>query len=1633
MPDGEPRSVDTYPSQSGVADGAAESTSTALNNTDKDPRRIARKYQLDLCKKAVEENIIVYLGTGCGKTHIAVLLINELGQLIRKPQKHICIFLAPTVALVHQQARVIEESTTFKVGTFCGSSKPLKTHHEWEKEIDQYEVLVMIPEILLRSLYHRFIKMELIALLIFDECHHAQSCSDHPYAKIMKDFYKPEIIKVPRIFGMTASPVVGKGASNQATLPKSINSLEKLLDAKVCSVEDEDLENFVASPVVRVYLYGPVSNVTSNSDMTYSKKLAEIKRECTSALSRETNDHLSLRNTKKQLNRLHDNIVFCLDNLGLWGALQASQILLSGDQSERRELIEVEGNSLDDSFCRFVLQAADIFAADCTRDGNAFDLSSVEDLKEPFFSQKLLCLIKILSTFRLQPNMKCIIFVNRIITARSLAFILQKLKFLALWKCHFLVGAHAGLKTMSRKTMKSILEKFRSGELNLLVATKVGEEGLDIQTCCLVIRFDLPETVSSFIQSRGRARMPQSEYAFLVDRGNQRELDLIKSFAKDENRMNMEIVNRTSSETFTGTEERLYRVDSSGACSSGVYSISLLHRYCSKLPHDEFFNPKPKFYYFDDLEGIVCNITLPSNAPIYQIVGTPQSSRDSAKKEACLKAVEELHNLGALDDYLLVEPKNANEEESESESSDSDSCEGEDLRAELHEMLVPAALRDSWKGSESPVCLYSYYIHFIPNPPDRIYKEFSLFIKSPLPEEAEKMELDLHLARGRTVMTKLVPSGVIKFSKDEIMEAQHFQEMSFRVIIDRLDFTSEFVPLGKDDDHKLRSPTYYLLLPVRFHKYTNQVTVDWELVRRCLSSPIFRTPASSVDSKSFPSHMFLHLDNGCHSISDVENSLVYAPHQNLFYFATTIVHGKNGYSRYKDSGATSYVDHLIDRYSIHLKYPEQPLLRAKPVFRLHNLLHNRKPVDSESQELDEYFYDLPPELCQLKIIGFSKDIGSSLSLLPSIMHRLENFLVAIELKHVLSASFPEGAVVSAETVLEALTTEKCQERFSLERLEILGDAFLKFAVGRHLFLLHDTLDEGVLTRKRSNAVNNSNLFKLSIRNNIQVYIRDQPFDPCQFFALGHRCQIICTKETETTIHAYSTSDASDVRCSKGHHWLQRKTIADVVEALVGAFIVDSGFIAATAFLRWIGIPVDFDASQVKNICTASKSYLPLAASRDMVALEKLLNYQFLHRGLLLQSFVHPSYNELGGGCYQRLEFLGDAVLDYLVISYLFSVYPNLKPGHLTDLRSILANNKAIANVAVDRSFHKFIFFDSGGLKDAINNYVDFIKGSSSAKETSEEPKCPKALGDLVESCLGAILLDTGFNLETVWKVMLSFLDPIMSFSSFQLSPLRELQELCQSHNLIVDFPTIKKGGKYLVEGKVTTVNGNDVCLSISVMNVSKRDAIRIASQQLFSRLKAEGYVLKSKSLEDVLKSSRKMEARLIGFDETPVDVVDPGFTDFGNLKVTESFGGSSSDSDMHSDSEATSNSSPRFTFVNRRPSFPFKDIIGQPRKATAAPTDIEAPTSGGSHNRTARAHLYEICAANCWKPPVFECCAEEGPSHLKLFTYKAILEIEDHQDIVLECYSKPQAKKKTAAEEAAEAAIWYLEGEGYLH
>ncbi|KAM7256598.1 hypothetical protein ACFE04_012339 [Oxalis oulophora] len=81
---------------------------------------------------------------------------------------------------------------------------------------------------------------------------------------------------------------------------------------------------------------------------------------------------------------------------------------------------------------------------------------------------------------------------------------------------------------------------------------------------------------------------------------------------------------------------------------------------------------------------------------------------------------------------------------------------------------------------------------------------------------------------------------------------------------------------------------------------------------------------------------------------------------------------------------------------------------------------------------------------------------------------------------------------------------------------------------------------------------------------------------------------------------------------------------------------------------------------------------------------------------------------------------------------------------------------------------------------------------------------------------------------------------------------------------------------------------------------------------------------------------------------------------------------------------------------------------------------------------SAKLQLHQICAANKWKAPIFECCKEEGPSHMKMFTFKVIVEPIESSRTLLETYGFPQLKKKAAAESAAEGAIWYLNSQGYF-
>lgn len=111
----------------------------------------------------------------------------------------------------------------------------------------------------------------------------------------------------------------------------------------------------------------------------------------------------------------------------------------------------------------------------------------------------------------------------------------------------------------------------------------------------------------------------------------------------------------------------------------------------------------------------------------------------------------------------------------------------------------------------------------------------------------------------------------------------------------------------------------------------------------------------------------------------------------------------------------------------------------------------------------------------------------------------------------------------------------------------------------------------------------------------------------------------------------------------------------------------------------------------------------------------------------------------------------------------------------------------------------------------------------------------QALGDVVESCIGAVLLDSGFNLILAWRLMVMLLEPILSFTSLHFNPTRELRELCQFYafDLRLPVPQKVKDG-YFVEVEVV-IEGE--ILSFNSINKNSRAARKIASQEALSRLK----------------------------------------------------------------------------------------------------------------------------------------------------------------------------------------------------
>ncbi len=134
--------------------------------------------------------------------------------------------------------------------------------------------------------------------------------------------------------------------------------------------------------------------------------------------------------------------------------------------------------------------------------------------------------------------------------------------------------------------------------------------------------------------------------------------------------------------------------------------------------------------------------------------------------------------------------------------------------------------------------------------------------------------------------------------------------------------------------------------------------------------------------------------------------------------------------------------------------------------------------------------------------------------------------------------------------------------------------------------------------------------------------------------------------------------------------------------------------------------------------------------KDFSLLEKKFGLKFKNKDLLVQAFCHRSYLNENPEYYlkhnERLEFLGDAVLELIVTEYLFGKYPQKSEGELTNWRAALVNAKMLAEIAKDLGFNDFLLLSRGETKE-VGKARQYI------------------LANTFEAFIGAAYLDSGYN------------------------------------------------------------------------------------------------------------------------------------------------------------------------------------------------------------------------------------------------------------------------------------------------
>lgn len=460
-----------------------------------------REYQKNIIETAKLNNTLVVLPTGLGKTLIALFL--SIHRLEKYPGEKV-LFLAPTKPLIEQHINYFKKHLPelfAQMELFTGQIPPSRRTAAFE----QADIIFSTPQCIANDLSSGLYSLQNVSLLIIDEAH--RCLKNYDYTKVANSYKENSLHS--RILGLTASP------GHESNIVKQICSNLNIEEIELRSRESQDVKPYLQElNFEKVEVPFPVEfqEIKVLLKRIYDSKIEQLKSR--SLIFGPVNKITLLKTQARLASQASPSNFNALVGMSL--TAQAIKV------THAIELLETQTLSgLSDYLQGLVQQAKE------KKSKGVQTLVNSSEFQAALISLKRLLdnktehpkieesLVLIENELKENPNNKTIIFTQFRDTAQTL---LNKFKTNPKIKPAVFIGqAKKKNLGLSQKEQKAIIEKFKANEINTLIATSIGEEGLDIPEVNLVIFYEPIPSAIRKIQRTGRtARLSKGKLIILI-------------------------------------------------------------------------------------------------------------------------------------------------------------------------------------------------------------------------------------------------------------------------------------------------------------------------------------------------------------------------------------------------------------------------------------------------------------------------------------------------------------------------------------------------------------------------------------------------------------------------------------------------------------------------------------------------------------------------------------------------------------------------------------------------------------------------------------------------------------------------------------------------------------------------------------------------------------------------------------------------------------------------------------------------------------------------------------------------------------------------------------------------------------